>query len=399
MMQPHYDIPAPPPTFKLGPIRQIVLQGTSFCNINCRYCYLDEASRAMRSNMSAATAQRTFEYFAASKLCLDPVECRWHSGEPLTLPPAFYRNAFQSAVHAFGDASRFWFSIQTNGLLINDEWCSFFKDCKVEVGLSIDGPAVFHDMHRVDRAGRGTFDRVMAGVAHLRRCDIPFDAICVLNERSLASADELYAFFSEIGCRVVGFNTDDLRPAQATPSELNDRLARYRSFMSRMVELSRKGLPVVREIGEMQAAIFAPVLPARSAVAEPLAIVNVDSAGRWGTFSPELLTFPRGGGGSFVLGSVFGEPVETVVGSSSFIELAEEVRAGVQKCASSCEYFPVCGGGSPANKLFENRSVNSTETFFCRTRIQAVADVVLYDLRRSPALECKTGGLPVQPPR
>src|SRR5262249_11514026 len=110
---------------------------------------------------------------------------------------------------------------------------------------------------------------------------------------------------------------------------------------------------------------------------KPWAIVNVDCEGRFSTYSPELLGMSSPTHGSFTLGDVARDPLETVLASDRFQRLEDEIGRGVEMCRSSCAYFPFCGGGPPANKYFENGTFASTETLFCRLHKQVCVDVTL----------------------
>jgi uncharacterized protein len=354
----------------VGPIRQLLIQSTSFCNIDCRYCYLASSERSKKNDVSLATATRALEFAAESGTCLDRLEIRWHSGEPLARGLDFYEAAYGAAESILG-GDRFWFSIQTNGLLIDDRWCDFFARRGVEVGVSLDGPREAHDRRRVDRRGRGTFDLVMRGIDRLHSRGVEFDVICVLGEETLADPDGTFRFFTDLGCREVGFNTDDRLTTEAS------EIANYRRFMARMAESSQGGKLRIRELDHARRAILSAELPIGNALTEPLAILNVDAEGNWTTFSPEFLTLDRDGTRPYVLGNVHCDRWSDVPASPRLKTLSDAVAAGVERCRVSCPYFPVCGGGSPAAKAYENGSLDSTATAYCRTRIQAVTDLVL----------------------
>jgi uncharacterized protein len=139
--------------------RLIIIQATPFCNVNCRYCYLPHRSSTKR--IDDRTLKRTFEFLFAEPRLSDPVSIVWHAGEPLVPPISFYENAFRIAERCNTQGVRIVHSFQTNGTLINQDWCDFIKRHDVKIGVSLDGPQHIHDTQRIDRAGRGTFDRTM----------------------------------------------------------------------------------------------------------------------------------------------------------------------------------------------------------------------------------------------
>jgi uncharacterized protein len=372
----------------VGPVRQVLLQASSFCNIACRYCYLDERARSRRQEMSLDTARRTFQIVVESQQTAPSIDCRWHAGEPLTRRVSFYRDAFAIAQQTFSNHCDFQFSIQTNGLLLNDEWCSFLADTGTSLGLSLDGLAAWHDQNRVDRRGQGTWARVVKGIELLRRFDIPFDVICVAGDEALSDPAQTYEFFKELGCRSIGFNTDDLAPVATTAEALEFRRQQYASFMEVLASFEEANgfHPYIRELDQLRTAILSTGGPARSATAQPFAILNVNWQGDVSTCSPELLTLHSQWGPPRILGNVARDSWDGLVHTFFASEWGQQICSGTDQCARQCPYFDVCGGGSPGNKLFENGSFDSTETFFCRSRIQTLVPLVLRRLESRPGI-------------
>ncbi|MEG1999030.1 MAG: anaerobic sulfatase maturase, partial [Bacteroidales bacterium] len=96
-------------------------------------------------------------------------------------------------------------SIQTNGILLNDEWCRFFKDNDFLVGISLDGTEHIHNRYRLDKSGHGTFVRVMRGVELLQRHNVEFNTLSVITDYGAKFPLEIYRFFKEIGSRYMQF--------------------------------------------------------------------------------------------------------------------------------------------------------------------------------------------------
>src|SRR6202044_3736696 len=138
-------------------IRTVVLQPTPFCNIDCRYCYLPQ--RSATSVMPLATITVAFEKIFASGWASPQLTVIWHAGEPLVLPVSYYEAAFNAIEALRPPWLELRHSIQTNGMLISQEWCDFIRKWHIGVGVSVDGPKQLHDANRVTRSGAGTFDR------------------------------------------------------------------------------------------------------------------------------------------------------------------------------------------------------------------------------------------------
>ncbi len=161
----------------------VVVQPTPFCNIACTYCYLP--SREAKSVIALDTVKTLFSKIFASPYPAPEITVIWHAGEPLVVPPAFYREAFDAIEALRPPSLNVRHAFQTNGMLLTPEWCDLFKHYRVGVGVSIDGPKHLHDAHRVTRSGRGTFDRTMAGIRLLQRENVPFHVITVLAKEHL----------------------------------------------------------------------------------------------------------------------------------------------------------------------------------------------------------------------
>jgi len=137
-----------------GPIEMVVLQGTSYCNLNCSYCYLSEESRRRSKTMSPDTIRAAFRSIFESSLVGDRLRVSWHSGEPFVLKPDYYREAIDIILDECARSGKHAplvdFDYQTNGTLINEAWIRFLKDHedKVTLGISCAGPAFLHDRHR-----------------------------------------------------------------------------------------------------------------------------------------------------------------------------------------------------------------------------------------------------------
>src|SRR5579862_7910824 len=218
----------------------IVLQPTPFCNIDCKYCYLPH--RASTQRMPVEVMRRIYSEVFRCKQFGDPITFVWHAGEPLSVPPNFYREAFDLALRINAPFGRkFSQNIQTNATLINSTWIELFQQYSVGVGVSIDGPAFIHDQQRVTRSGSGTHAKVMAGVKQLQDAHIPFNVIMVLTRFALDYPDEVFNFFVDNGIEAIGFNIDELEGMnQLSSNQSENALEKYKAFMRRFVDLTTR---------------------------------------------------------------------------------------------------------------------------------------------------------------
>ena len=107
-------------------VNLLILQATSFCNIDCRYCYL--ADRSAKRRMSADTLEALISALIRDELLGDEITINWHAGEPLVVGVDFYRQAAAQLRRLECTGTRVVHSVQTNGMLIDEAWCAFFRD-------------------------------------------------------------------------------------------------------------------------------------------------------------------------------------------------------------------------------------------------------------------------------
>ncbi len=138
----------------------------------------------------------------------------------------------------------------------------------------------------------------------------------------------------------------------------------------------------VREVDTMISVIFRPNgVPFHNQQVEPLAMLNMDCHGNLSTFSPELLGYKDRHTTTSSLATSTRTAMEQIRDSRWLAAMQRDIDAGVAMCRANCEYFSICGGGAPMNKLTENGSFNSSKTVFCSLIQMAAADVVLASAR------------------
>lgn len=366
-------------------IQLLVVQPTPFCNIDCRYCYLPD--RTNKAVVADETLRNLFSQVFASGWAKEGLSVVWHAGEPLVLPVAFYRRAFALIDELKPAGLSVTHSFQTNGTLIDDTWCDFFGEANVSVGVSIDGPQRLHDKNRVTRSGRGTFDKTIAGVRLLRRRGVPFHVISVLTAESLAAPDEMFDFYLAEGIEHVCFNVEESEGDHRSEAFADAGIDRaYYRFLSEFWRLSAAHpgrLNFIREIDDAQRNVFRPQEAGFfNQLAVPFAVTSMDWTGNIATFSPELLGLKNAEYQDFVLGNVNRDQLAEMADAPLLARMKADIDAGIALCHDTCEYFSVCGGGEPVNKLFENGSFASAETTYCRVTKMRVTDLVLDRLER-----------------
>jgi uncharacterized protein len=198
------------------------------CNMACHYCYYLDAAAAGQG--IRRMPRDLLETYIAQHIEAAPgpiIRFSWHGGEPTILGLDYFRAivALQRKHERAG--RRVANGIQTNGLLLDDEWCRFFAAEGFTVGLSLDGPADLHDAFRVTTGGGPTHAIVMRALERLQRHRVACDTLCAVHDRNVRHPLRVYRFLRQSGARAISFlpvvDQDPFAPggvsAQTTPAD------------------------------------------------------------------------------------------------------------------------------------------------------------------------------------
>lgn len=370
----------------------VVLQPSSLCNLNCSYCYVPNRTdgTVMSDDVLEASIRFIFNssYVVSSRR--QPLSLLWHAGEPLAIGIPFYQKALDYIKKYNTNNIKFEMSIQSNATLIDQKWCDFLKSNDIEVAVSVDGPAFIHDKQRVDWRGKGSFQRVMKGIECMVSNKMPLRAICVLKDESLDYPDEIYDFFKTNNFQTLCFNIDEVEGQYAKTSFADNHSAipvekaqKFKSFIERIFDRWQKdGRSLnIREFEQtlhtiaLKKAKVKAVVPMQDMLA--FAIVTINKNGFVSTFSPELASGTPQNVNEFAIGNVLtADKLEDLANSPAFKKQLDQVITGVKKCADTCNYFELCGGGSPSNKFYEHGTFAVAETITCILTKKVIMDVM-----------------------
>ena len=182
----------------MSPLNLLIKPVSGSCNMNCSYCfYTDEIQHReiactgkMNDELMHKLIDQAFEY--ADSQCT----FAFQGGEPSLAGLQFYKD-FSDYVenHSNPRNIAIHYAFQTNGLLIDDAWASWFKKHQVLVGISLDGPKSIHDRYRKDHLGQGTFDKVMSTIDILNAHQVDYNILCVVHAASAYKARKIYEFY------------------------------------------------------------------------------------------------------------------------------------------------------------------------------------------------------------
>ncbi|AVT33352.1 radical SAM/SPASM domain-containing protein [Plantactinospora sp. BC1] len=335
----------------------VVMQPTTLCNLDCAYCYLPfrAADRRMTVPVAAAVAGPVNGWARQGRFSVV-----WHGGEPL----AAGREHLAALLAPFDSAVEH--HVQTNATLIDDAWCEFFAAHRIRVSVSVDGPRD-RNRERVGRGGQPSYDRIMAGVEALRRHGISYSALCVVGRPEPGLATELYDYFLDLGCDVLGINIEETEGVNtrrnAHPAEL------VSGFWAELVTAWRRNPRIhLREV-EWSLRYAAAVLDGTEDDVLPRQLDPIPTIGYDGSvvlLSPELAGFADPDYADFTSGNVLETPLRDILATAGRTPWVAEFLTGVENCRARCPYFGFCGGGHAANRYFEHGRFDGTETDHCR---------------------------------
>ncbi|MCX4792302.1 radical SAM protein [Streptomyces sp. NBC_01221] len=330
----------------------LVVQPTTWCNLDCQYCYLP--FRKLKHQMSPDVAEALAQAVAQFDDSGHPVGVVWHGGEPLAVGQQNFQ-ALLAPFEGLRRAGRVHHYVQTNATLITETWCELLAAYDVRVGVSIDGPAALN-AERVDLRGKPAFDRILRGITQLREHGIPFSVISVVGALGIAMPEELLEFLASLGGHSVGFNIEEIegvntdrQPPTAVQAE---------EFWRRTLTWSSEhpGAPAVREV-ERLAEYLQLIRSGQRAAWERRRldpIPTVSSKGDVVLLSPELADTAAPEYGDFVAGNILEQPLAEILRGAHRLRYVRDFLTGLDGCEAECEFFDFCRGAQAGNRYFEN---------------------------------------------
>ena len=178
------------------------------CNLDCKYCFF--LSKEMlypgsRFRMADELLEEYIRQLMQSQK-IPEVTVSWQGGEPTMMGIDFFKRAIELQDKYKSPGMTVMNTMQTNGILINDEWCGFLKENNFLIGLSIDGTKELHDHYRVDKGGHGTFDKVVSAARLMQKHNVDFNLLTTVHSANADHPLEIYRFFrDELNVKFIQF--------------------------------------------------------------------------------------------------------------------------------------------------------------------------------------------------
>lgn len=173
----------------------------SICNLDCHYCYYLKKEHLYPQGESFRMPEDILEEYIVQHIKVYPeavIRFSWHGGEPTVLGLDYFRKIVALQRKHQPPDQRIMNGMQTNGTLLDEDWCRFLAEEGFAVGLSLDGPQDMHDRYRLTKDQKSTFEATMHGYELLRQHGVNCDILCVVNAHNVRHPNEVYRFFKEI---------------------------------------------------------------------------------------------------------------------------------------------------------------------------------------------------------
>jgi len=213
---------------------------SAVCNLDCAYCfYLDREADPYKDLPGRSMTLEILERLVDTYLFYSYPNSvfAFQGGEPTLAGLKFYRKLVEFQKQYGRDGQAVSNALQTNAILINEDWCGLLRDYNWLVGVSIDGPEPMHDRYRVNRGGQGTWRRVMRGIEILKQHKVEFNVLCVLSQANVEHPREVYRFFRSIGVDNIQYIPLAEFDGQGNPLPFTITPEQYGRFMLETFEL------------------------------------------------------------------------------------------------------------------------------------------------------------------
>ena len=360
----------------------------STCNIDCTYCFFLSKEALYpndRSRMSAATLEAYIRQLLESHR-VPEVTVAWQGGEPTLMKLEFFQHAVALVEKYRQPGQAVKHTFQTNGLLLDDAWCTFFKQHDFLVGLSVDGPRELHDTYRLDRRGKGTFDLVMKGWRALRRHDVEFNILCTVNAANQHHGRTVYRFFrDELGAKWVQFIPIIERATEQTiaiankgwsevPGEkrvlytqtgnlVTDRTVGSEQYGTFLIDVFEEW--VRRDVGQVYVQLFDVTLEAF--FGRHLLCIHAPTCGygpalehNGDLYSCDHFVEPK-----HLLGNIHKTHMLTLVASSEQRQFGQGKRDSLTQQCQTCKVRNWCNGGCPKDRFALSKDGEPGQNYLC----------------------------------
>lgn len=331
----------------------------------------------------------------------------WQGGEPTLMGLDFFRQAVALQRQYLQPGQRIQNTLQTNGTLLDDDWCRFLRQHGFLVGLSLDGPRDLHDAYRVDKGGRPTFDRVMQAVGLLKQHQVEFNILACVSDRTVAEPMAVYHFLrDEVGAHFIQFipiveqvgtagsrsNSAGVPLASSGEQRVSLRSVRGRDYGKFLIEIFDEW--VRKDVGQVYVQIFDVALAAWAGQRPGLCIFE-ETCGRALALehNGDLYACDHFVDPAHFRGNILASPLAGLAVQDSQRRFGLDKRDKLPRYCRECPVRFICNGGCPKDRLLAtpagepglNYLCEGYKAFFTHIDLPMRAMARLLAQRRAPA--------------
>ncbi len=344
------------------------------CNLACSYCFfLDK--ELLYPNSKFRMTEEVLEAYIQQLIAAhrsSQVTVAWQGGEPTLMGVDFYRKAIALQEKYRRPGMSFENTMQTNGTLLDDEWCEFLKENNFLVGLSLDGPRNLHDIYRVDKGGAPTFNRVMRGLRLLQKHEVEYNILVTVNRLTGDYPKEIYQFLrDEVGTEWVQFipvieriNPDGFNLIQAG-DQVSPRSVRPEQFGRFLIQVFDEW--VHHDVGKIFVQTFEATLrnwmrlsTSGMCVFEKTCGIGLALEHNGDLYSCDHFVEP-----DFLLGNIKEENMHELIGSDTQIKFGQDKYDGLPKVCIKCPVLFACNGECPKNRFIKTPAGEPGLNYLC----------------------------------
>ena len=326
----------------MQPFTLLIKPAGSDCNLDCSYCfYKNRAPRIGRGRqrMTDETLEKLIKDYL--KLALPRSVFAWQGGEPMLMGLDFYKRAVELQKKHATSGQQIENGLQTNAILIDDNWAKFLHENNFLVGISIDGPQQLHDYYRKNHAGSGSFDGVIRAIELCKKHKVEFNLLVLLNNNNAEYPDEIFDFLVGLGTRFLQFiPCVEKDPATGKIADFSIRPEQYADFMSRVFDRWVDYGPDKLSIRD-----FDSILSFCAVGKHTLCTFDTQCSGyivvehTGDCFCCDFFVKPQ-----WRLGNIFDTPIDKLAAGDKKRAFARTKKNLPDKCLL-CKYLAVCRGG------------------------------------------------------
>ncbi len=355
------------------------------CNLHCTYCFYCEKKALLPTHSPSRMSNEVLEAYTRQYIQSQPgasVTFEWQGGEPALVGIEFFRRALELQ-KKYSQGRKVTNSLQTNGTLLDDNWCEFLARNNFLVGLSLDGPEPVHDAYRVDREGRGTSDRVLKALRTMQTHGVQVNVLVAVNNKNSTQPVEVYRFLRQQGVVFMQFipiverEADPEATALGLPLALPPSLKRaehsatvtswsvepgqYGGFLTRIFdEWIRNDVGKVFVMNfEWTLAAWARVRPAVCYLA-PRCGRNLIMESNGDVFSCDHFVYP-----AYRLGNILEDGLANLVDSNQQLAFGAAKETALPKDCRECDVLFACRGACPKHRFLKSSDGEPGLNYLC----------------------------------